>query len=225
MKQTQFVLLATITLAGATLANTAGVKAADVTAKTTAEFTVKAGNLTLDAAPDFKFGDENTTISDVMNSYLPQADQKVTNHVDETEGKSVADHQDSHVGGALDPAKTNELKISDYRGVGSHWTLSAQLSSFYGTNGGTANGTIKLAEDTKLGISEGTTISTASVANILDSATAADKSGKQEGLFTADSTITDAELKLDNQKDIKDGTYDANITWTLTDGSTTRSVD
>ena len=68
MKQTKFALLAAVTLAGATLINVAGVQAADVTpgsgieatantegkleakATTTAEFNVKAGKLTLDAA-------------------------------------------------------------------------------------------------------------------------------------------------------------------------------
>lgn len=77
MKQTQFVLLATITLAGATLANITGVKAADAgkkfgieapaTATTTAEFNVTAGKLTLDAAPDLLFGDKDATIASIMN--------------------------------------------------------------------------------------------------------------------------------------------------------------
>jgi len=98
MKQTKFALLAAVTLASATLINVAGVQAVTVSDKvatkatpakatTTAEFTVKAGQLTLDAAPDFHFGnDDTTTINNLKNDDLLQT----SNTVDSTH------HNDGH---------------------------------------------------------------------------------------------------------------------------------
>lgn len=211
MKQTQFVLLATITLAGATFANVAGVKAADtsdlkVSAKTTAQFTVKAGELKLDSAPDFNFG-KDIDIPTIMQGDLTQVDN------------SVDGDSDSHIAATAPESKLNSatdtLQVSDYRGADSNWTLFASMGDFVNTTdeNSKATGVLTLkATGTSL---ENSTIDNKnqvimSSKNIAPALLGATTTTAQ---FKAGSTV-----KLSNQTRIKEGTYNAAITWTLMDG-------
>lgn len=232
MKQTKFALLAAVTLAGATLINVAGVQAADVTpgsgiavsddnktpatATTTAEFNVDAGKLTLDAAPDFKFGKDvsgqtNPTLSDIVNGSLVQVSNTVTKE----------DTSDSHnaVGNKLSKEK-GVLQVSDYRGAKSEWSLSANLGTF--TNGDSkADGKITFT-DAKFGL--GTITSTDKV---IWNSEVAPKSSPVEGAATSTAVLGQgaSTLELSNLENIKAGQYDAAITWTLSDGKADVAVN
>lgn len=223
MKQTKFALLAAITLAGATLINVAGVQAAGVavsddnktpaTATTTAEFNVKAGKLTLDAAPDFNFGEDLDIQEVIQKNSISQVNNTVSHASD-----------DSHKDGSINKDAVNTLQVSDYRGAGNHWTLSANMSQFTNaTTNTTVSGVITLG-GSKVGLND-KTIATEVSADLLNSADL-DAKNYPEGLSTVTDTLdSGSTLKLNNPEKIQGGTYDAAITWTLSDGiSTTKSV-
>lgn len=236
MKQTKFALLAAVTLAGVTLINVARAQAADVTpgsgiavsddnktpatATTTAEFNVKGGKLTLDAAPDFNFGTKDgIDINTIMHA----------NHeapITQISSTDLKKHSDDHTKtGSINQSATDTLQVSDYRGVNNHWTLSTTMSQFTSANGGTADGKI-LLDNAKLGLSD-KVIDTNTSNVIMTSADALSlaTSGNQEGLFTVARQLdAGSKLELSNLKDIQNGVYDAAITWTLSDNPTTKSV-
>lgn len=236
MKQTKFALLAAVTLASATLINVAGVQAVTVSDKvatkatlakatTTAEFTVKAGQLTLDAAPDFHFGnDDTTTINNLKKDDLLQT----SNTVDSTH------HNDGHAQTATPADGTqgnidkdvNTLQVSDYRGAGSEWTLFAQLGEFKNIDTkseGTATGVITIGK----GVDNLTTTTIGKDAQvIMNTAKTLENTPEKLGAqtTTADFSTTDdkvSSLKLSELKNIVAGTYQAPITWTLMDGAQT----
>ncbi|MFL2064337.1 WxL domain-containing protein [Latilactobacillus sakei] len=235
MKQTKFALLAAVTLAGATLINVAGVQAADTPtvtpgsgieatantegkleakATTTAEFNVEAGKLTLDAAPDFKFGKDKSgqtalTLSDIVNGSLVQ----VSNTVDKEDTK------DSHQNGSELSKEKGVLQVSDYRGAKSEWSLSANLGTF--TNGDSkADGEITFT-DAKLGLGTITTTN-----KVIWNSEVAPKNSPVEGAATSTAVLGQgaSTLKLSNLENIKAGQYDAAITWTLSDGKAAVAV-
>ena len=232
MKQTKFALLAAVTLASATLINVAGVQAATVSDKvatkatpakatTTAEFTVKAGQLTLDAAPDFHFGKDDTTINNLKNDDLLQTSNTVdnTHHNDgHTQTATPADGTQGNI-----DKDVNTLQVSDYRGVDSGWTLFAQLGEFKNidTNSkGTATGVITIGK----GVGNLTTKTIGEDAKVIMNTanTAKEELGAQT--TTADFSAPGdkaSSLKLSELKNIVAGTYQAPITWTLMDGAQT----
>lgn len=235
MKQTKFALLAAVTLAGATLINVAGVQAATVSDKvatkaipakatTTAEFTVKAGQLTLDAAPDFHFGDVDTTINNLKNDDLLQTSNAVdsTHHNDgHTQTATPADGTQGNI-----DKDVNTLQVSDYRGAGSEWTLFAQLGEFKNIDTkskGTATGVITIGK----GVDNLTTKTIGKDAQVIMNTantlkTTPEKLGAQT--TTTDFSATGdkvSSLKLSELKNIVAGTYQAPITWTLMDGAQT----
>lgn len=235
MKQTKFALLAAVTLAGATLINVAGVQAATVSDKvatkaipakatTTAEFTVKAGQLTLDAAPDFHFGKDDTTINNLKNDDLLQTSNAVdsTHHNDgHTQTATPADGTQGNI-----DKDVNTLQVSDYRGAGSEWTLFAQLGEFKNIDTkskGTATGVITIGK----GVDNLTTKTIGKDAQVIMNTantlkTTPEKLGAQT--TTTDFSATGdkvSSLKLSELKNIVAGTYQAPITWTLMDGAQT----
>lgn len=235
MKQTKFALLAAVTLAGATLINVAGVQAATVSDKvatkaipakatTTAEFTVKAGQLTLDAAPDFHFGNDDTTINNLKNDDLLQTSNAVdsTHHNDgHTQTATPADGTQGNI-----DKDVNTLQVSDYRGAGSEWTLFAQLGEFKNIDTkskGTATGVITIGK----GVDNLTTTTIGKDAQVIMNTantlkTTPEKLGAQT--TTTDFSATGdkvSSLKLSELKNIVAGTYQAPITWTLMDGAQT----
>ncbi|XRJ97100.1 WxL domain-containing protein [Latilactobacillus sakei] len=235
MKQTKFALLAAVTLAGATLINVAGVQAATVSDKvatkaipakatTTAEFTVKAGQLTLDAAPDFHFGNDDTTINNLKNDDLLQTSNAVdsTHHNDgHTQTATPADGTQGNI-----DKDVNTLQVSDYRGAGSEWTLFAQLGEFKNIDTkskGTATGVITIGK----GVDNLTTKTIGKDAQVIMNTantlkTTPEKLGAQT--TTTDFSATGdkvSSLKLSELKNIVAGTYQAPITWTLMDGAQT----
>lgn len=210
MKLTKILLLSTMVLgsiAVPSIANAAddgktptGVEATTdtpATAKTTGEFEVKAGKLTLDAAPDYNFGAHD--IMDIIkdNASLEQVDNTVKNQGtdDHTTNKGLA-------------TTTNKLQVTDYRGAGSIWDLKAQITPFANTskeNAGTIDGIIALTglnSKAEIGKDEST---------VWDSTTAATNG---VGSKDVDQT-TGATLALSNAEGIQAGVYDATITWTL----------
>lgn len=239
MKKLKFVLSVVITIVGATFLNVTGVQADNdtavtpgsgiavsddnktpATATTTAELKVKAGNLTLDAAPDFNFGKDasgqtDPTLSDIINGSLAQVGNTV----------KTEDANDSHAD--LNSKLSREkgvLQVSDYRGAGSQWSLSANLGTFTNTLGkenGTADGKI-IFTDAKLGL--GSIISTDKV---IWNSEVAPKNSTVEGAATSTAVLGQgaSTLKLSNLQNIKAGQYDAAITWTLSDGKTDVAVD
>lgn len=235
MKQTKFALLAAVTLAGATLINVAGVQAATVSDKvatkaipakatTTAEFTVKAGQLTLDAAPDFHFGNDDTTINNLKNDDLLQKNNTVdsTHHNDgHTQTATPADGTQGNI-----DKDVNTLQVSDYRGAGSEWTLFAQLGEFKNIDTkskGTATGVITIGK----GVDNLTTTTIGKDAQVIMNTantlkTTPEKLGAQT--TTTDFSATGdkvSSLKLSELNNIVAGTYQAPITWTLMDGAQT----
>ncbi|WP_424348866.1 WxL domain-containing protein [Latilactobacillus sp. 5-91] len=235
MKQTKFALLAAVTLAGATLINVAGVQAATVSDKvatkaipakatTTAEFTVKAGQLTLDAAPDFHFGDVDTTINNLKNDDLRQTSNTVdnTHHNDgHTQTATPADGTQGNI-----DKDVNTLQVSDYRGAGSEWTLFAQLGEFKNIDTkskGTATGVITIGK----GVDNLTTTTIGEDAHVIMNTAKTFKNTPEKlgaQTTTADFSATDdkvSSLKLSELKNVVAGTYQAPITWTLMDGAQT----
>ena len=199
-------------------------KAIPAKATTTAEFTVKAGQLTLDAAPDFHFGDVDTTINNLKNDDLLQTSNAVdsTHHNDgHTQTATPADGTQGNI-----DKDVNTLQVSDYRGAGSEWTLFAQLGKFKNIDTkskGTATGVITIGK----GVDNLTTKTIGKDAQVIMNTantlkTTPEKLGAQT--TTTDFSATGdkvSSLKLSELENIVAGTYQAPITWTLMDGAQT----
>lgn len=215
MKYTNLLAVAALVLTGSTLANLNTVKADDVvaqgdgviatadkaaTATTTAEFAVKAGNLSLMSAPDFNFG--TISLPDLITGVKaqPLSSNDVKNQVAE----------DNHVKNNGLSTDTDKLTVQDYRGLGdaAKWTLSAQLGDFTGKKGSTITGaTITLPAMDNL-TTEAKTFGS-SVTEIIA------KTGTNEnGIYSAglNKNVT---LNVKGTGATMADTYDAPITWTL----------
>lgn len=227
MKQTQLALLATITLASATLVNVAGVKAADVTknsgieavkdsanpngpstasANTTAQFKVEAGKLTLDAAPDFNFGQTVSLAELAAKGELDQATQ---------DGNTVDADADDH--GKTIGATTDTLQVSDYRGGNTKWELSAKVGNF-------KNGSSELAGVITLANDSGDALAGATIDNAAKPVLNSDgtPSVGVAGAMTKTSTfVSGSTVSFVDLTGVKAGTYNAAITWTLTGSDAT----
>lgn len=215
----QISLFATILMAGVALAvvPTTTVSAddnADTSAQTgasTAEFTVNAGDLTLVSVPNLQFG--NVNVADLQSTgdetfTLQQAGNTVVGTQSPT---SAAD--DTPQGNS-----TGDLTVNDYRGTNSGWTLTASLSQF--SNGSsTLSGTIVLSNLTMTN-SVSATIPTIQPAVIASSDTATpykiEVAAKNAGQGSNTAAITSSTLALIKSNDVVNGTYDATMTWTLT---------
>lgn len=187
---------------------------ADTSAQTgasTAEFTVNAGDLTLVSVPNLQFG--NVNVADLQST-------GATTYTLQQSGSTVAGTQ-SPTSAADDTPQgnsTGDLTVNDYRGTNSGWKLTASLSQF--ANGAsTLSGTIVLSDLTMTN-SVSATIPTIQPAAIASNATPTpwdiEVAAKDAGQGSNTATITGSTLELNKSKEAVDGTYDATMTWTLT---------
>lgn len=206
MKKTNLFLVTTIvmsTILPATTVN-AAITANDegASASTTAQFTVKAGSLSLDSAPDFSFGEQN--IADILPDTV--MNQTSSNIIDDSFSREKA----TDVGEKLD--NTSSLKITDYRGAGNKWKLMASLSSFENvTPKATGSVTGSITFDGKT-IPGGENVTPAEIWN-------SDDAGSN-GLGSKELPVNNATLKIDKATDIQAGTYQATVNWNLQNTST-----
>lgn len=189
--------------------------------KSTAEFTVTSGDLTLDAVPDLNFG--STTVQKIAT------EGTTLNLVDgNVQGENVTSKGVTATNGNADL----NLKVSDFRGNNSGWNLTAALGFFQAKikdsksqdatdslsrlDGVTLHLVVKSTDDkTK------TNSVTPNVVNlnqgdatgaILLNANGDDSVGGGENNFKADTTST---LTIPKDPKVKAATYQADITWTL----------
>ncbi|GKQ42204.1 cell surface protein [Companilactobacillus sp. RD055328] len=213
MKKTNL-LLATALLSGSILSTSSVVNAASAadpskdgievkdetsaSATTTAEFSVEAGKLSFDSAPDFNFGQKS--ILDILKGEWQQKNNLITD-----------EHNDSHTtvnedGDKLDAISIGILQISDYRGAGSSWQLAASITDFTNKDGkGSVKGVISVP-----GLNHGAAISNTSSV-VWDSSNA-----KTNGQGVANADLSSgATLSLSDSQDIQAGKYNATINWSL----------
>ncbi|MDO1604483.1 WxL domain-containing protein [Lactobacillus sp. YT155] len=203
MKSSKLFLSSIVVISGLFLSTSTFVKAADdsdsATANTTAQFNVEPGQLNLKSAPDFNFGGH--TLQDLMTLINNKASMSQS-------GNTVDPHSDSH-----DITSDNShLAVSDYRGSGNSWQLSASISDFKNLNGtGTVSGLINLA-----GVNKDASISgSQSVIWTSDQAYTAqgeliDGQGESSIDMSQGSTLT-----LSNPLALQSGNYQATVNWVL----------
>lgn len=229
-------ILKGLTVSGMALLALAGgsgvVFAADATdgsasGKSTAEFQVTPGDLTLDAVPDLKFKDTDVETIATKGVTVPLVDGKVTSGGNVT-SKDVT---------AKDGNADLNLKVSDFRGVNSGWNLTAKLGTFeakikdsksddtsdnLGRLNDSLNGVV-LHLVVKSSPSDATKTNSVTPTNVdlkqgsADGVTLlnadGDKSdGGGENNFIADTSST---LTIPKDPKIKAATYQADVTWTL----------
>ncbi|MDT2863623.1 WxL domain-containing protein [Lactococcus lactis] len=103
--------------------------AQSASAKSTAQFTVEAGQLALVAVPDLNFGAANPAT--IVNG----GSQKL---VDNTVGKGSSKDQS-----AFDDNNAGKLIVSDMRGTGKGWSLSISMNPQFTTVASTETSTLK----------------------------------------------------------------------------------
>lgn len=185
-------------------------------AKSTAEFAVTAGKLTLDAVPDMQFG--NAGVSDIAtkdiatkNVVLTYQDGKVTDKKDSEGNVTAKDTNDGNDAGLI--------RVSDFRGSGAGWKLSLGLSAF-------SNGSDTLG-GTTLAIALGDKKDAVGIASSTDgtASTPIYVAATDTGMGVNDFTIDgDTELQIAKNPKVKSGTYQADLTWTLSNTPTTKAA-
>lgn len=187
-------------------------------AKSTAEFEVIGGDLTLDAVPDMQFG--KTSVKDIV-----------------TEATTTLTYQNGVVNNkkTADGNPNGRIRVSDYRGTGAGWNLSIALGDFVDINNEdnvlsgvtlTLNAPLddgnSLAASSKENI-EVTPTKAATVVNALSDKVEGNKTpGTGENVYTI--TKSDTTLKIDQNKAVKAGTYQADLTWTLANTPSTTAA-
>lgn len=180
-------------------------------AKSTAEFAVTAGKLTLDAVPDMHFG--NAGVSDIATKdvVLTYQDGQVTDKKDSKGNVTAKDTNDGNDAGLV--------RVSDFRGSGAGWKLSLGLSTF-------SNGSDTLG-GTTLAIALGDKKDAVGIASSTDGTAstpiyvAATDTGMGVNDFIVDG---DTELQIAQNPKVKSGTYQADLTWTLSNTPTTKAA-
>lgn len=203
MKKTNLLLSSAVLLA--TVVPTATVNAAitatdkDASASTTAEFTVKPGELTLDSAPDFNFGEQS--LKGILTKTIDQSNNNniITPDGDDSHTKANENNETLN-------SDTKDLSITDYRGAGSVWALSATLSPFENKNAdstGTIIGQITL----------GTGAVISKTTNQIWDSTTANTNG--QGTAKYDLSSKPASLSILSSENVQSGKYQATINWNL----------
>lgn len=184
-------------------------------AKSTAEFAVTAGKLTLDAVPDMHFGMQlgNAGVSDIATRdvVLTYQDGKVTDKKDSKGNVTAKDTNDGNDAGLI--------RVSDFRGSGAGWKLSLGLSTF-------SNGSDTLG-GTTLAIALGDKKDAVAIASSTDgtASTPIYVAATDTGLGVNDFIIDgDTELQIAKNPKVKSGTYQADLTWTLSNTLTTKAA-
>lgn len=180
--------------------------AQSASAKSTAQFTVVAGQLTLVAVPDLNFGAANPAT--IVNGG-PQS--LVSNTVDNGSSKDKS---------AFDGNNAGKLIVSDMRGTGKGWSLSTSMDSDFTAGASTLKGlSINLAatgSNSFLGSDKalklvGTNISDTSTSVV---STNADNSGVGDTTFNLNAASLNFPTAT-NSIFTADVPYQSNVTWTL----------
>ena len=207
--------ISALTLAGMMLP-VGQVFAADQSKKSVAEINVEAGVLTLEKVPDLRFdkvsiaelaGDTGVTKNLIDNSVSDQGPVK-------TSGANAAN---------ADGNNTGELTITDYRGSGLGWELTAQVGEMINGAGQSLAGSIVLKGSTP--VVDGSTPQSVSpdtevilpingAAVTIWKAAAKQGQGKNTSTFKANGGT---KIELASNKTAVTGLYQAPITWTLSD--------
>lgn len=183
-------------------------------AKSTAEFAVTAGKLTLDAVPDMHF--KSTTVKSIATAgsngvVLAYQNGTVTKKINSTGIEVDKDTFDGNHKGLI--------RVSDFRGTGAGWNLSVSLGQFKNGNDEesdyTLKGTtLKFSAITNSDVEVPAAITVESGATTaVPVATADVKTGMDINDFTIDSEKTT--LTIAKNADVQKGTYQADLTWTL----------
>lgn len=190
----------------------ASVNAAETTDSTLekssiAEFKVKPGELTLDEVPNMHF--EPTTVKDIATTgaTLAYKDSTLTQKIDSEGNASVPATSDGNSKGFI--------QVSDFRGTKAGWKLSVALGDF--TNGkDTLTGTT-------LSLVTGKQISVLGDdgSYLVYDATKAPNKGVAVNRFNVDSN---SKLTIPQNENVKAGTYQADLTWTLANTATTTAA-
>lgn len=202
-----------------------GVKAGDgydateenTEAESTAEFTVEAGKLTLDAVPDMNFGTASVQQISTANTELKYDSGILT-------GNPSTDGNDG-----------GKIQVSDFRGTGLGWNLSVKLGTF--TNSLTG-ATLELnapvtnksengnaAESLRNVTLKSDGADQKVVTSIADDATSTnvnEATGMGVNIYTI--TKDSTTLTIDKNPTIKAGTYQADLTWTLANTPSTTAA-
>ncbi|MGV0167032.1 WxL domain-containing protein [Furfurilactobacillus sp. WILCCON 0119] len=187
--------------------------------KSTAQFMVDAGQLTLDKVPDMNF--QNGSVANIVS-----ADQTLALK-DNTVGSG-----DSKNSTAFDGNNSGTLSVTDYTGSNNGWTVLAALGQFTSNSGASKinNATLNLSASNQKSLVSGT----AAAKNIsLNSAATADAAtwptasvlwstdkNTGEGTNTEDFVSAANTLTIKQQNDIQPTTYQANLFWTLQNAPT-----
>ena len=187
--------------------------AQSASAKSTAQFTVEAGQLTLVAVPDLNFGAANPAT--------------IVNGGTQSLANNIVDNGSSKGQYAFDGNKDGKLIVSDMRGTGNGWSLSISMNPIFTTVASTETSTLTgLSMNLKATGSnsfygsnkplnlEGTNISDTSRPVV---STNADNNGVGDTTFNLNA-VDSASLKFPsatNSTFTAKAAYQSNVTWTL----------
>ena len=204
MNQTKLVALALAVLLTGSGVAIGTTRAADegttnestLTGNSVGEFEVTGGALNLVSVPDMRFA--SVTVSDLL-----------------TKETTTAAYQDAEVTKA-DAKKSNALTVEDYRGTGdSSWKVTAQLGAFTNADAEPIVGSINYKGDNK---ASGSIISDKATDVWSGAVAATNGSGQVTATTAADGTSLTLEKPVGK---VLTGSYDADITWTLSNTAST----
>ncbi|WP_461219225.1 WxL domain-containing protein [Lapidilactobacillus salsurivasis] len=204
MNQTKLVALALAVLLTGSGVAIGTTRAADegttnestLTGNSVGEFEVTGGALNLASVPDMRFA--SVTVSDLL-----------------TNETTTAAYQNAEV--TKDGAKKSDaLTVEDYRGTGdSDWKVTAKLGAFTNAGADSIEGSIKYQGNNA---ASGSSIS----ATETDVWSGANATTNGSGHVTATTTADETSLTLSKSKGtVLTGSYDADITWTLSNTAAT----
>ena len=214
MKKVNYIAagISALTLAGMMLP-VGQVLAVDQSKKSVAEINVEAGVLTLEKVPDLRF--DKVSIAELAGDTGVTKNLLDNSVSDQGPVKTSSDNKDGNSDG--------ELTITDYRGSGVGWELTAQVGEMINGAGQSLAGSIVLKGSTP--VVDGSTPQSVSpdtevtlpingAAVTIWKAAAKQGQGKNTSTFKANGGT---KIELASNKTAVTGLYQAPITWTLSD--------
>lgn len=178
-------------------------------AKSTAQFTVEAGQLTLVAVPDLNFGAAKpATIVNGGSQSLVSVNNNVVNG--SSKGKF-----------AFDGNNAGKLIVSDMRGTGEGWSLSASMDSNFAAGDsklmGLSMNLKATGSNSFLGSDKALDLTVENISNDPKPvfSTKDDNRGVGDTTFNLDLKDTSLNFPRATNSTFKAGTYQSNVTWTL----------
>ncbi|GCF93108.1 hypothetical protein NRIC_09990 [Enterococcus florum] len=199
--------------------------------KSTVQFTITPGDLTLDRVPDLNFSQHDSKGKNVSVNALA-SNGVVLDLVDNTVDTSSVTSKNKT---AFDGNNDGGLQVTDYRFNQTGWNVHASLSDFT-KDGGDADGVegtrkldgirllLKLAAPDNTN-EEGANISTIEDGTAIVAGGGAvpvlrTQDGKTANGTTKTTTASGTTLEIAKQADVQPGTYQADMTWTLSNTAT-----